>query len=116
MASAGLAETGSWSGAVAADAHQDAVHSGLAEVTPAMRARRAAEELQRLEDERGDFTAIRDVAIRPLANSDGSSYAMVAPALNLAQDRAAQLVRRANAVPRPRCATRGRLKRQAAQR
>lgn len=61
------------------------------------RARRATEELLRLEIERGDFTALRDLAVYRLA-ADGFSYTRVAAAIGLTKDRAAQLVRRANEV------------------
>lgn len=62
-----------------------------------VRARRATEELLRIEAQRNDFTALRDVAVRRLA-ADGYSYTRVGQALGLSKDRAAQLVRRANEV------------------
>lgn len=67
------------------------------EASPEARARRATEELLRLETERGDFTALRDLAVHKLAAA-GYSYSKVGAAIGLTKDRAAQLVRRANDV------------------
>lgn len=67
------------------------------EPDPEVRARRATQELLRLEIERGDFTALRDVAVYRLAGQ-GFSYSRVGAAIGLTKDRAAQLVRRANDV------------------
>jgi hypothetical protein len=68
-----------------------------AEPDAEVRARRATEELLRLETERGDFTALRDLAVHRLA-ADGYSYSRVGQAIGLTKDRAAQLVRRASDV------------------
>ena len=83
-------------------AEQESQHLALfmdiaEEPDPTVRARRATEELLRLETERGDFTALRDVAVYKLA-ADGYSYSRVGAAIGLTKDRAAQLVRRATDV------------------
>lgn len=80
------------------DAHSEVLRALLSEADASVRARRATEELQRLEDERTNLTAIRDAAIYRLANTEGHSYNMVGAATGLTKERAAQLVRRANEV------------------
>lgn len=87
---------------IMSEAEQETQHLALfmdiaEEPDPTVRARRSTEELLRLETERGDFTALRDVAVHRLA-ADGFSYSRVAAAIGLTKDRAAQLVRRANEV------------------
>ncbi|MBW3567408.1 MAG: DUF494 domain-containing protein, partial [Proteobacteria bacterium] len=56
-----------------------------------------SEELLRIEAERADFTAIRDVAVYRLA-AKGASYSTIGRVVGLTKERGAQLVRRANAV------------------
>lgn len=87
---------------IMSEAEQETHHLALfmdiaEEPDPTVRARRATEELLRLETERSDFTALRDLAVYRLA-ADGFSYTRVAAAIGLTKDRAAQLVRRAQTV------------------
>lgn len=67
------------------------------EADPETRARRATEELLRLQTEALNFTYLRDVAVYRLA-ADGHSYSNVGAVVGLTKDRAAQLVRRAKEV------------------
>lgn len=81
---------------MAKNQHHELLRELLAEPNPLVRARRATAEIERLDAERTDLTAVRDVAIHRLANKDDHSYNMIADGTGLSKSRVATLVYRAN--------------------